>query len=223
MRPELWKDWMRASSAAAAALGLLTDLEGYDAWERAALALLARDDLTAGGALAILEPCDARRAILAARSRQPACKRSSESSRLRPSQNRTRIWTRQTRRRARVRLALSSVPSGCVPSRSRTGSRRGTAAQPAGDDVDETVRGYLAARLFGNWIAYSGQGLHAIVEYLHVALAVMKMEAVRHHAQESASSPWQTVKEAVRSADLLLVHLADPRTLARLLDAKPPA
>ncbi len=84
-----------------------------------------------------------------------------------------------------------------------------------------TVRGYLAARLFGNWIAYYGQGLHAIVEYLHVALAVMKMEFVRHHAQESPSPPWQTVNEAVRSADLLLVHLADPRRLSRLLGASP--
>jgi hypothetical protein len=45
---------------------------------------------------------------------------------------------------------------------------------------------------------------------------------VRHHAQASASSPWQTVKEAVRSADLLLVHLVDPKELARLLDQNPP-
>ena len=88
-------------------------------------------------------------------------------------------------------------------------------------DFDDAVRGYLAARLFGNWIAYCGQGLHTIVEYLHVALAVLKMEAVRHHAHESASPPWPTVTEAVRSADLLLVHLADARMLARLLDAKP--
>ena len=52
--------------------GMLTDLEGYDAWERAAIALLARNDLTAGSALAMLTQRDARRAILAARSRQPA-------------------------------------------------------------------------------------------------------------------------------------------------------
>ena len=51
---------------------MLTDLEGYDAWERAAIALLAREDLTAGGALAILTPATRRRAILAAGSRQPA-------------------------------------------------------------------------------------------------------------------------------------------------------
>jgi hypothetical protein len=99
-------------------------------------------------------------------------------------------------------------------------------------EIDGAVRGYLAARLFGNWVAYYGQGLHAIVEYLRVALAlvkmnyvkmeiveaeVVKMEAARDHARESPSSPWQTAKEAIRSADLLLVHLSDPKTLSSLL------
>jgi len=94
-------------------------------------------------------------------------------------------------------------------------------------EIDGALRGYLAARLFGNWVAYYGQGLHDIVEYLevalslvkmnHVKLEIVKMEAVRHHAQESPSSPWQTAKEAIRSADLLLVHLSDPQTLSSLL------
>jgi len=42
----------------------------------------------------------------------------------------------------------------------------------------------------------------------------VKMEAMRHHAQGTSTSPWQTVNEAVRNADLLLVHLADAKTLA---------
>ena len=122
----------------------------------------------------------------------------------------------------RVRLAFGSVPSGLAcPSPVEDWLARWHRGSACWGDVDDAVRGYLAARLFGNWIAYHGQGLHTIVEYLHVALAVLKMEAVRHHAQASASPPWQTVKEAVRSADLLLVHLADTRTLARLLDQNP--
>ncbi len=154
-----------------------------------------------------------------------ACvQRSSESSRLRPSRKPDKNLDTSSRDEQRVRLALSSVPSGLTypsPIEDWLASwHRGSACW---GDVDDAVRGYLAARLFGNWIAYYGQGLHTIVEYLHVALAVLKMEAVRHHAHESASPPWPTVTEAVRSADLLLVHLADTRTLARLLDAKPPA
>ncbi len=202
---------------------LLTDLEGYDAWERAALALLARDDLTAGGALAILS-----RATHAVQSWRPGrgslratVEREFEiASVAKPDKN----LDTSSRDEQRVRLALSSVPSGLTypsPIEDWLASwHRGSACW---GDVDDAVRGYLAARLFGNWIAYYGQGLHTIVEYLHVALAVLKMEAVRHHAHESASPPWPTVTEAVRSADLLLVHLADTRTLARLLDAKPPA
>ena len=84
-------------------------------------------------------------------------------------------------------------------------------------EFDGVVRAYLAARLFGNWVAYYGQGLHAIVEYLQVALAVVKMEAFRQHASAAPSSPWQTVNEAIRNADLLLVHLADAKSLSRRL------
>jgi hypothetical protein len=86
--------------------------------------------------------------------------------------------------------------------------------------VDAVLRAYLAARLFGNWIAYYGQGLHVVVEYLQVALAVVKMEAVKHAAGTS-SSPWQIVNAALQNADLLLVHLADPKLLARQLALNP--
>ena len=52
---------------------------------------------------------------------------------------------------------------------------------------------------------------------LKVALAVVKMEAVRHQASEAPSSTWQTVKKAIQSADLLLVHLSDTKLLSRRL------
>jgi len=91
-------------------------------------------------------------------------------------------------------------------------------------EVDRAARAYLAARLFGNWIAYHGQGLHAIVEYLRVCLAVLKLEAARQQQSTStvttastSTSPWQTVLEAIRNADLLLVHLTDAKSLARRL------
>jgi hypothetical protein len=203
--------------------GLLTDLEGYDAWERAALALLARDDVTAGGALAIL--ADATRAVQSWRPGHGSLRATVErefeiASTGKPDKN----LDASGRDELRVRLALSSVPSGLTcPSPVEDWLTRWHCGSACWGDVDDAVRGYLAARLFGNWIAYNGQGLHTIVEYLQVALAVLKMEAVRHHAHESASPPWPTVTEAVRSADLLLVHLADTRMLARLLDSHPPA
>jgi hypothetical protein len=84
-------------------------------------------------------------------------------------------------------------------------------------EADRVVRRYLSARLFGNWVAYHGTGLHGIVEYLRVCLSVLKMETVRHARSSSASQPWPIVKEAIRSADLLLVHLSDPTDLSRRL------
>jgi len=73
-------------------------------------------------------------------------------------------------------------------------------------------------------VAHNGQGLRETVEYLRISLSVLKMEGVRHRAHSlpplsalSALSPWQTVIETVRRADLLLVHLADPKDLARRL------
>jgi Fe-S-cluster containining protein len=203
--------------------GMLTDLEGYDAWERAAIALLARKDLTAGHALAMLTT-----ATRAAQSWRPGCGSLRETverefeiaSTRKPDKN----LDASGRDELRVRLAFGSVPLGLkCPSPVEDWLARWHRVPIATwwDEVDDAVRGYLAARLFGNWIAYHGQGLHTIVEYLQVALAVLKMEAVRHHAQESPTSPWQTAKEAVRNADLLLVHLADTRTLARLLDQNP--
>lgn len=201
--------------------GMLTDLEGYDAWERAGVALLSRDDFTASGALAILTI--ATRAVQSWRpgrgSLRATVEREFEIASIdKPDKNLDASGGDEQR----VRAALSSVPSGLTyPSPVEDWLARWQSGSAGWGDIDDAVRGYLAARLFGNWIAYYGQGLHTIVEYLHVALAVLKMEAVRHHAHESASPPWPTVTEAVRSADLLLVHLAETRMLARLLDAKP--
>ena len=83
-------------------------------------------------------------------------------------------------------------------------------------DYDRPVRMYLASRLFGNWVAYQGSGLHAIVEYLRVALALVTADAARPRPG-AQTTPWQIVTEAVRNADLLLMHLSDQRLLARRL------
>ena len=210
--------------------GMLTDLDGYDTWERRAIGVLARGDRNAEEALSVLS-----RATLAIQCWRPGAVNLRETvdrefdvaSAGKPDEDLDGIV-------ARARLALGSVPPGlrCTPLVDDFPARRPDVPAWWGE-CDGAVRGYLAARLFGNWIAYYGQGLDTIVEYLQVALAVVKIEvakieavgieavgkeAVRHHARESPSSPWQTVKEAIRNADLLLVHLSDPKRLSRLLD-----
>lgn len=194
--------------------GMLTDHEGYDAWERRAIGLLARDDLTAEQALGLLGA--ATRAVRSWRPgavslRDTVDREFDVASAGKPDKDLDGIA-------ARVRLAMSSVPAGLqCPPRVDGFAAGWQDISPWWGEYDGAVRGYLAARLFGNWVAYYGQGLHAIVEYLKVALAVVKMEAVRHQASEAPSSTWQTVKKAIQSADLLLVHLSDTKALSRRL------
>jgi len=63
---------------------------------------------------------------------------------------------------------------------------------------DRAVKRWVAARLFGNWIAYQGDGLAAIVRHLRGCLATYTTELARD------GSPL----EAIRRSDLLIVHHA---------------
>ena len=63
---------------------------------------------------------------------------------------------------------------------------------------EPALKRWLAARLFGNWIAYQGDGLQAIVRYLHGCLDTFTTELARD------GSPL----EAIRRSDLLIVHHA---------------
>jgi hypothetical protein len=191
--------------------GMLMDEDGYSAWERRCLEILGRGDRTADQALAIIAA-----ATEAAQSWRPGGVTLSATVErefdvaydAKPDEDLGGLVTR-------ARLAVRSVPRGLsFPLPLEDAVARWPGLSAWWGDFDGTVRAYLAARLFGNWVAYYGQGLHAVVDYLRVSLAVVKMEAVRHHARGSSTSPWQTVNEAVRNADLLLMHLADTKALA---------
>jgi hypothetical protein len=204
--------------------GMLTDLDGYASWERRALDTLARGDLSAGRALATIDA--ATRAILrwspGMGPLASAVHREFDVA-LAPEPDEDLDADC-----ARMLTCLASVPYG-LPVPSVTGLReRWPAVARWWPDVDRPVRAYLAARLFGNWVAYYGRGLHSVVEYLRVCLSVLKLEAARQQQPESrctavpastatSTSLWQTVLEAIRNADLLLVHLSDTKNLARRL------
>ena len=74
----------------------------------------------------------------------------------------------------------------------------GRLAPPAAvmDAHEPAVKRWLAARLFGNWVAYQADGLEAIVRYLRGCLAVFAAELARD------GNPL----EAIRRSDLLIVH-----------------
>jgi hypothetical protein len=75
---------------------------------------------------------------------------------------------------------------------------------------DPAVKRWLAARLFGTWIAYQGNGLLTIVRYLRACLDAFSVELARD------GNP----REAIRRADFLIVHESSSQQLAHLLDER---
>jgi hypothetical protein len=79
------------------------------------------------------------------------------------------------------------------------------------------VKRYLAARAFGAWSAYLGEGLRTQVAMLAVALAAVRVGAARETALAQRPLDEPLLHAAIRSADLLLHHLSDTAVLARSL------
>jgi Fe-S-cluster containining protein len=102
-------------------------------------------------------------------------------------------------------LVLRAVPPELLP--------RTTLTRHPSVDLDVAraysiaVSRWLAARLFGTWIAYQADGLSAIVRYLRACLGVLLLE-LGHDRR---------FIEAIRRSDYLLVHLADSQRLASVL------
>jgi hypothetical protein len=74
---------------------------------------------------------------------------------------------------------------------------------------EPALKRWLAARLFGAWIAYQGDGLETTVRYLRACLDTFTRELAR------GDNPL----EAIRRSDLHLVHESDSQQLADTLKA----
>lgn len=81
----------------------------------------------------------------------------------------------------------------------------------------QPVRRWLAARAFASWLALQGDGLRTFAVGLRVGLGVLRAEAGRGCLAVGRRLDTELLREAIRRADLLLVHLADPVALARRL------
>jgi len=94
---------------------------------------------------------------------------------------------------------ISWLPGGPTPLRHAVHDAFGMRSPPPTavlEVQDRALKRWLAARLFGNWIAYQGDGLQVIVRYLRGCLATFTTELARD------GSPL----EAIRRSDLLIVH-----------------
>ncbi len=194
--------------------GLLSDLDGYAAWERAAVATFARPDLTWTQALDRLEAATER-----VRRWQPgegtltACVEHAFAADETASPG-------PVRRRAR---AMDTVRAIAAP-----GAEQDALAPldrfevwwtelcaPAFTAFDQPMKHFLAARVFGNWVAYQGRGLRSIVEWLRTCAAVVRHHAVTRAAATGAPSTPADCLAAIRLADLLLLHSLDSQHFAR--------
>ena len=114
-------------------------------------------------------------------------------------------------------LAVDAVPAGLVqpvlPGGAEAGDRAWVLPRWAG--YSRPLGRYLAARSFAGWVAYLGEGLRTQVAMLAVALAAVRVEAVREVLRASRPLDDDLLHAAVRAADLLLHHLSDAPTLVR--------
>jgi hypothetical protein len=80
----------------------------------------------------------------------------------------------------------------------------------AGDsEFAPVIERYLAARLFGSWHAYTGNGLEAIRESIHAAHARLEIEIRTACREAGRSLDAALLRRAIRQTDLQLLHRTD--------------
>ena len=85
---------------------------------------------------------------------------------------------------------------------------------PEWDAWAPVIGRYLAAKVFASWLAYQGSGLRTVLAGAFSALAVLRIEAARQCARAARRLDAGLLKEAIRQADLLLLHLASREEMA---------
>ncbi len=195
--------------------GLLTDLAGYSAWETHGVETLASGAWTAASALAVIDA--ATRAILdwvpVDESLESAVHRAFTSAQPLAALVDPELYLQRFAR------AMTSIPPGlrapALPQDIEVVWTRTAGELQARDAV---IRAWLASHLFGNWIAYSANGLSTVVEYLHVCLAVLHVELARECLAGTQRSADQRLLDAIRQSDHILHHLADIGALTRSIE-----
>jgi hypothetical protein len=206
------------------------DWPSLERWERFAVAVLAAENRSPEAALEILATAaeDARRwtpadgpfapffeAVLGMSLREPAPALSFRGASVAPGDEEsagagmTSAW----------QLAADCVPDGALlppsPASLREADEQWLA--PVWPALALPIRRWLAAKAFASWLALQGEGLRTTVAFLRVALGVLRAEAARGGSEAGRSLDAALLREAIRRADLLLLHLADPGALARRL------
>ena len=193
--------------------GLLCDMEGYDAWERAGISLFAESGRSFETCLDVLAV-----ATESIREWNPGggtlAERVQADFQTAAEARLALDWSSaQTIERVRL-LTVGRVGDDLI---SLDGFDESWNDHPGKrlDWFNSAMKNYLASRLFANWIAYQGRGLRTIVEWLRTCAAVVGHELLRRTGHSTVVPDPADFIEAVRSADLLLLHVLDSASFAR--------
>jgi hypothetical protein len=201
--------------------GLLSDLEGYAAWERGCVATFARLDLTCRQALDLIAA-----ATETTRAWQPGSGALAAHVEAAFHQAHPRSGG-DLDADSRAMATAASLSAGRLPAFDFGVAPPVSAADPEPaatswlDGFDIAMKNYLAARVFANWIAYQGRGLRSIVEWLRLCAALLRRHAAclvpaTAPSSRAADRDFETgFIRAVRLTDHLLLHVADTAILAR--------
>jgi hypothetical protein len=186
--------------------GLLCDVDGYQAWEEAGIATFAREDLTSDQSLNVIAA-----ATDDVREWQPRAETLRERvARAFAAAGPVEMANGDAQKRVmEIVVALSARRATDIAPVDRFEDRWAQHVAHHFAPFERPMKNYLAARLFANWIAYQGRGLRSIVEWLRTCAAVVRHN-VLERVLESGSAPVdEDFIEAVRTADLLLLHMLD--------------
>jgi Fe-S-cluster containining protein len=108
--------------------------------------------------------------------------------------------------------AVASVPPALVWPAAIDGTVRvwHERVAPAWGSWTAVAGRYLAARAHASWAMCLGNGPADVMRAVAVARTVLQVEAVRACAEAGAGLDRERLKHAIRRADLLLLHYADP-------------
>ena len=86
---------------------------------------------------------------------------------------------------------------------------------PAWPHFADVLTRYAAAKAFASWSLYMGDGIAAAESAARLAHAVLRIECARQCRAFGRPLDRELLANAIEQSDLLLVHYADPETLAR--------
>lgn len=197
---------------------VLMDLDGLTAWEAHVVGALAGPGASSGSAEAVLD----RLRVQARRLTSWTPGRTSMAEAVRALDGRddddpvaSRVPT--------GRAALALVAAACRPPwtpdepPSDLDALDARFVAPQWSLVAGVARRYLAARAFGAWVTYHADGARALVAWLDLSLAVLRVACARGCGAAGRPLDRALVRGAVGDADRWLLHDADAAVLARAL------